>query len=735
MPMFRPTNLTFTKNQLTSKRIDGNRCAIFGTMHLLLYYQILTDLQNEVLSPEQTLRFSSEAAKEYGAMRSTKGQAGEVRLVTDVLNQAISFNAPDCIVALFEVYGGWENTQRKLNQLARTLGISNHSRVSPTGRKETIQLSNVYDYYKIGVAFLSLERRMHAYVKNRRHTIHGIRYEPQGVNEGECIVSSIYWGTDRNNCLLFLDKGEELEGSLVINGETQQKTTQLALGMAEVKAYEPLLEASQAASYVDWLTQRFDGYFLNEQIAAGLEVEHVSMDESYIRNSHWEKVAFIALSASNFRSLVPSSKRTFHMNEQVKKSPLLEAMSVIITDKPIEELKEKIPQYIVPDSLLFAYQYASYMSEAYQGKFIPITGSAGKSSTRLMLSHLLENTGKIFENYGNVNLHYPTFGLSLEINSTYDFALFEAAGATMNALSYGNNAYIWQAKVAIITSFGTAHAADGIDRNLFVKKQLFFGVKEGGYAVINGDIEENYLTPILDMAKSLNLTILLYSLKQENVACFVEEKNVLKDRTEIRLSLMNKEISFSLKTDSDGQIQNAMAALLAIECLGYPAEKYAEKLFNFQSFDRILRPLELKLENKKVTVVDDTHNSSIESAINGIHYFTKKKQFYSGTSLLVLGETAGLGAQTQEQHRRLEPAINASSADKIIFYGEPFKGLEIKNDQVVQCETKDQVVQEIKQALTEDSYVFVKGSHGIGFYEVIDQLKQEANFIKKEECE
>lgn len=736
VPLFRPTKLTFTKDRITSKRVDGNRCTVFGTMHLLLYYQILTDIQSGFLSPDHHLRFSSESAKEYGAMRSTKGQAGEVRVLKEVLNQAISLNAPDCIVALFEVYGGWENTQRKLNQLARTLGISNHSRISPTGRRETCQLSNLYDYYKIGVAFLGLDQKMHAYIRNKSHTIHGTIYEAQDHHtEHETIASSIYWGTDRNNCLLFLDKGEELEGLLVINGETQDEATELALGITKVKSYEPLLEPSNELPYKDWLIQRFDGYFLNEQLTAGIEVQHVSMDESYIRHSHWKKVAYISLSASNFRSLVPGSKRTFHVNEQIKKSSLLEGITLIITDTPIEELRNKIPQYIVPDSLLFAYQYASYMSEVYQGKFIPITGSAGKSSTRLMLSHLLKDTGKVFENYGNVNLHYPTFGLSLEINNTYDFAFFEAAGATMNALSYGNNAYIWQANVAIITSFGTAHAADGIDRNLFVKKQLFFSVKEGGYAVINGDMEEKYLTPVLAMAKELNLTILLYSLKNKQVDCFVTKKEVLKDRTEVSLSLMNKEVNFSLKTDSDGQIQNAMAALLTLECIGYKAEEFAGKLLNFQSFNRILKPIELKLENKKVTVVDDTHNSSIESAINGISYFAKKKEFYSGRSILVLGETAGLGAQTHEQHKRLEPAINASSADKIIFYGEPFEGLAIKNDQAVLCETKEQVVQEIKQALTEDSYVFVKGSYGIGFYEVIDQLKQEANYLENEERE
>lgn len=121
VPLFRPTKLTFTKDRITSKRVDGNRCSVFGTVHLLLYYQILTDIQSGFLSPDHPLRFSSESAKEYGAMRSTKGQAGEVRVLKEVLNQAISLNAPDCIVALFEVYGGWENTSKEAESVGTYL--------------------------------------------------------------------------------------------------------------------------------------------------------------------------------------------------------------------------------------------------------------------------------------------------------------------------------------------------------------------------------------------------------------------------------------------------------------------------------------------------------------------------------------------------------------------------------------------------------------------------------------
>ncbi|MDT2661978.1 Mur ligase family protein [Enterococcus hulanensis] len=737
LPFFRPTRLTFTKERITSKKPEGNRGSTWGIVHLLLYYQILKDIEDGNLFPDQEVLFSAEAAKEYGTLRSTNGLAGEVRLLKDVINQAVSLNAPDCIVALFELYGGWEQTKNKLRGLSNLLNVSVYSRIAPTGRKKDIQLTNIYDYYKIGRAFLSLSKSSHYYLKNRSHLIHGKLFEPQvNLTYDATILSSIFWGTNQSECLIFKEEKGKLECFLVINGKNEKAVVDIASNndfYLDENEYTSFLDVGKDIKYKDWLVKNFDGYFLNKKIIEDLEVDHVTLDESYMRAGKWNKVAFIALSAPNYRSLIPSTRQNIHKNEILKKSQLLDNVSLIVTDRPINELKDRIPQFIVPDSLFFAYQYASYMSEIYNGKFIAITGSVGKSSTRLMLRHLLQETDKIHENYRYTNLHYPTFGLGLEINNNYDISIFECAGAAMNVISYGNNSYLWRANVAIITAIGSAHALTGIERNMFIKKQIFYGVKEGGYAVINGDIEKKYLTPILNTAKELNLNILQYSMERKDVDCRLLRRDVQKDNTIVEVSLLGKELKFSLKTDSDGQIQNAMATLLAIECIGYSAENFVERFADYRSFERILAPVEIEINNMKVTLIDDTHNSSIEATMNGIDYFSSKKKFYDGEAILVLGEVADLGNQTNEQHKRLEPYINAASADKVFCLGEPFKHLEFQDENVMHCETREQIVSEIKKSLKDDSFVYIKGSlnSGVEFYKVVDMLKKEANVLQK----
>ncbi|MGL9727574.1 Mur ligase family protein [Enterococcus sp. DIV0756] len=724
--IFQPTVLTFNRKEFLSKRPSGVRQSPWGTVHLLVYLAILQDMEANVLSPDQEIIFSIEAEKEYGARRSTHGKAGEKRSLSDLLNQAISLNAPDCIVALFDVYGGLKGALRRINKF---IFASNYSRKTPTGRKMIPQLSNIYDYYQIGEEFLHLSEESFKYIRNHDHVINGEFFKAQSQLESQKdIIASIFWGTNQSDCFVFYKENRELTCSLVINGENYSHSAGLAMN-PEFAPKEYLVKKDETISHKQWLEQTFEGYFLNDKLGEDLVIEHTVCDPTLTLRNNWKNVAYISLSAESYRAIIPKAKRDFHGNEIILKYKVEEHLSVIVTDEPILSLKDEVPQFIVPNSLTFAYHYAAYQMGNYHGKFCALTGSVGKSSTRLILEHLLKNEGNILANMGNANLHYPTFSLSVEINDQYDTILFEAAGACMNRLGYGNNAFIWKTDVVVIPSFGSAHVVDGVENNLCKKKELFFSVKEDGYVIINKDMDEAHLASFIEMANLFKLNVLLFSFEDMTADCYMLEKKVFRDKTDVRISFRGKEVSFSLTTDSDGQIQNAMGALLAVECLGYSIDKMAPLLEDFHSLKRVLRPIPLTLDSKEVTVIDDTHNSAIESMMNGIDFFTSKKPFYKGKNLLVLGEVDYLGNEKEARyhHERLIPHINRANPDQAIFYGKSFKDLPVDIGSVTWCETKEQVVEKIMDEITEDSLVFIKGSYGeTEFYKVTEMIKKKA---------
>lgn len=78
-------------------------------------------------------------------------------------------------------------------------------------------------------------------------------------------------------------------------------------------------------------------------------------------------------------------------------------VGLIITETYVEGLEYKIPQLIVQDSIKAFKTLAIYIRNQYKNPVIAITGSMGKSSTRMLTASLLKDY-PIQENRGNNNI-------------------------------------------------------------------------------------------------------------------------------------------------------------------------------------------------------------------------------------------------------------------------------------------------------------------------------------------
>ncbi|MBL1227774.1 CapA family protein [Enterococcus sp. BWB1-3] len=1065
--------LAFSNTSLLNKRPAGNRSSPYGTSHLLLYLSILIDLQENKLSPEQTIIFPERVEREQKSLRSTNAHKGEERLLIDVLNQAVSLNAPDCLVALMEIYGGQKGARKKIDELGIKLNISRISRTSLTGRLVEKQKSNLFDYFKIASAYLNLARNSFAYIRNRIHVIGTEVYYPQSEADlkGD-VLASIFWGTNQNDCMIFKEIDNELYCSLVINGTNYTHTSETAYlpfieetcspkeivlskpiinfladtyfgefqtevrkrkkrtdalqkygygysfqkigeklsandyniityegvliqpeeecfnkrkifylggdkqqtinelkkrhihlanlgnnhakdygdealletikafnqnGIATVGAgrnlkeavkpillrhdnqkiaifsgywyrkgrdryfdfyatnrsgvasldgvlleairafkeensevftivlahwgedfrnlaqrqknlakrlvsagadliigsgphkiqpveiidgtlvfyslgngvfnsdgkelskpgnlpysyflnwhltdqlirvypfwnynlanfWQPyfvekatqnqviedigkldnssLLEAPQfdeaghlyypvkinAASHeqenhqvnANWLKKNISGSFLDGYLPAGT-FDYITISEEDLKTVSCEQALFVSLSTKDMKALYHDEKWfPAHRNKKLIEVGCPEKIGLILTDTPIEEYRGKVPQFIVSNTLAAASLLADCIVEAYQGQMITITGSVGKTSVRLLLEQLLAEESPL-SNTKNSNLHFANLRLALALSRQPAKAIFEIAVGGMNRLAYGNEGYRYRSDVAILTSFGMAHSKYGINRNLSLKSEIFTSVKNGGTAIINGDIEEKYLWKFLRQARRQALTIKSYSLINEQADCYLVEKKVGKDHTEVILSLNRKIQRFSMAAFSDGQIQNVMASLLTLDTLGYDVNKYVHLLETKNNLPRNLEEVVVKYNGKQFTLIDDSHNSSILAVKNGIRAFKERQQFYSGSNLLVLGEVAELGDYSFDQHYQLKEELADCKATQIFLWGEAFKKIAEELPDAQWVADKNLLAEHVQPYLTDNSLVFVKGSASSKFYKVADEIKK-----------
>lgn len=124
------------------------------------------------------------------------------------------------------------------------------------------------------------------------------------------------------------------------------------------------------------------------------------------------------------------SKNAPDGNDLIDKSN--ENIGLIITEKYVENMEHKIPQLIVHDSVKAIKKLATYIRNQYKNPVIAITGSMGKSSTRMLTSSLLQDYN-VLENRGNNNIRAAIYANMLKLIKNPDFAVIETS---LNAINH-----------------------------------------------------------------------------------------------------------------------------------------------------------------------------------------------------------------------------------------------------------------------------------------------------------
>ncbi len=313
----------------------------------------------------------------------------------------------------------------------------------------------------------------------------------------------------------------------------------------------------------------------------------------------------------------------------------------------------------VGDPLLFFGQLAwEKRRQAGGTNFVGITGSAGKTTTKDMVSSILSMKGGTFKNPGNFN---NLIGLPLSLMMIRDedeYGVFEMGTNAPGEI--GRLAEVLAPNVGVITNIGPAHleGLGGVDGVQKEKGALFRELSSGDVAVVNED--DLRVKAVSDLCRCRKV---FFGADRGDVTGAIVELRV--DSMQMHFRYGSEKMEVSMSSPGLQFFRNALCASGVAFALGVSKEQVSEGLSRFHPDSG--RFSIFKLGNE-VMLVDDTYNSnplSVEVAVESI-----SRIFPGRKIILLLGDMLELGEAAESSHLRIGDLASSLNPYRIYTYGE-----------------------------------------------------------------
>ena len=373
----------------------------------------------------------------------------------------------------------------------------------------------------------------------------------------------------------------------------------------------------------------------------------------------------------------------------------------IVVQKKLRGLSS-IPMIRVKDTTQALGQLAAFHRRRFSIPIIAITGSAGKTTTKEMIAHVLESRYKVLKNRKSENNQYGLPLTLLRLNSSYDIAVLELGTNQFGDIDYLSQ--IVDPTVAIYTNIGESHlqglkSPRGVLRE---KTRLMNYLPPHGDVIFNQD--DQYLKNFFK--KRLPQTKMTYAIHHK--AAF-QARQIQKSQNDKITFMVNKK-RFLIKTPVHHNIYNALAAICCghLFKISYNSMKIKLNAFLFDNSRQQVKKI------GQLTLIDDTYNSnplSLKSAIRTLDSFLTK-----GRKICVCGDMLELGKTAYALHRDIGKTIARSSIDLVLTTGRYTKEItkivqkSSVEKQAFHCRDIDEVNQRLKKYCQKGDVVLVKGS-------------------------
>jgi UDP-N-acetylmuramoyl-tripeptide--D-alanyl-D-alanine ligase len=371
----------------------------------------------------------------------------------------------------------------------------------------------------------------------------------------------------------------------------------------------------------------------------------------------------------------------------------------------------------VSDTVKSLGEFAAEYRRQANFKVIAITGSAGKTTTRQIIYHVLKShfrccqSPKSFNNSIGVPLTLLGAGPQDEI-----------VVAELGTNHPGEIAYltqIAQPDIALVTNVHPAHLEGfgSVEAIAQEKLSVSDGLRKDGILIINGDSDL-----LIGACRNRDINFLTFG---KSKGCDIKVREIVPVDLGSRFTI--EEMQIFLPLPGPGNIENAVAAWAVCSRFALTTDDFARAV---KTFSAVSMRSEL-LQIGKLMVLNDCYNANPASMKNALETLSHISSSKKRRPVFICGNMAELGEQTEFFHTELGNSIAQAKVQLLLTVGNLAK---IAADAAkraahhnLQTESFDDVsaaCDNLAKFIKDDDIILVKGSRIVKLELVVEKLNQ-----------
>ena len=447
----------------------------------------------------------------------------------------------------------------------------------------------------------------------------------------------------------------------------------------------------------------------NKIIGNQVEVDlFVSTDTRKVENEN----AFICLYGENFDAHSMLEKIIEHKSIKVIFVEKKRTINEILEDLAG---KYSVSFVCVDDIFLYIRELANICVTDWRTpgkKLLGLTGSAGKTSSKEALYHILNETfpGKVLATKGNLNNYIGVPLTVFRLNPDCDIAVIEMGTSEPGEIKMLTEIVLPDA--GMITNVGAAHLEKLIDlEGVFKEKSALYQVINDcndGNGIVILPSDDVYLNRLRDFPS-------VFTFGKEGHYKMSFEKEYLK------IQKGNTSWEFTNPIVEHHLLRNlAQAFILARTVFSDKTNELFKAALSYLPNQKNRGEI---IEKEKTKIYLDAYNAnplSMKEAVDSFERLIEKNGASKENSLLILGDMLELGEETIRFHEELGEYLLQKKFINVFFVGEMGVALERRLESVKKFNSRESLKTYLVEQKVEKEFVMIKASRSLALEKLVD---------------